>query len=172
MLKKVVLMGAATAVLGLAGQAVAETAASTTTFKARIVISRVCNVTTVAPTDLDFGTNDAGAVNVDATSLITVTCSKTTPYDIGLSTATGSVGTGVMASAAADNTDEVAYTMYQDAARTKEWGNTIGTNTQHGTGKGLAATAPADKYTVYGRAASTDVRPGAYEDTVTVTLTY
>jgi spore coat protein U-like protein len=60
------------------------------------------------------------------------------------------------------------YALYRDTGRTNNWGSTIGTDTQTGTGSGLIQTL-----TVYGQVAAAQTPlAGTYSDTVTVTLTY
>jgi spore coat protein U-like protein len=62
----------------------------------------------------------------------------------------------------------VNYSLYSDSARNNVWGTTIGSNTVAATGNGAA-----QSYTVFGRIpAQTTPAPGAYTDTVTVTVTY
>jgi spore coat protein U-like protein len=65
-------------------------------------------------------------------------------------------------------TNTLTYSLYQDSGHATVWGNTIGTNTVTGTGTGIAQTL-----TVYGQIPATQyAAPGAYTDTVNVTLTY
>jgi spore coat protein U-like protein len=62
----------------------------------------------------------------------------------------------------------LGYSLFSDAARTVNWGQTIGTDTVTGTGNGSA-----QAITVYGQAtAGQFVAPGAYTDTITATVTY
>ena len=62
----------------------------------------------------------------------------------------------------------VTYGLYRDAARSLAWGSTIGTNTASGTGTGLTQTQ-----TVFGRMPTqTTPKPGAYSDSVVVTVGY
>ena len=62
----------------------------------------------------------------------------------------------------------LSYAMYQDSARSVNWGMTIGTDTVTGTGNGSA-----QAITVYGQLpAGQYVAPGAYSDTITATVTY
>lgn len=151
--------------LGLLG-GVAQAATATTTFQSKIIITAACAVTA---TPLDFLTTGLITANIDATSTLAVTCTNTTPYNVGLGV--GTFGTTVTArkmkvSAAA--TDAVGYSMFRDSARTLNWGNTVATDTLAGTGNGLA-----QSLTVYGRVpAQAAVAPGTYTDTVTVTVTY
>jgi spore coat protein U-like protein len=62
----------------------------------------------------------------------------------------------------------ITYGLYRDVARALAWGSTIGTNTTSGTGTGLTQTQ-----TVYGRVPTqTTPKPGAYSDSVVVTVGY
>lgn len=142
----------------------------TNSFVARIVIQKTCDVTTTAPTDLDFGTRNLLNANFDATSAVTLTCTNGTTYDVGLNAGVnagtaGDVSTRRMANGA----EYVSYNMYSNAGSTTVWGNTVSTNTVAGTGNGTPQTL-----TVYGRVPvqSPTPAPGTYLDTVTVTVTY
>jgi spore coat protein U-like protein len=62
----------------------------------------------------------------------------------------------------------LAYGLFRDAAFTQNWGITIGTDTQVGTGNGSA-----QAITVFGQLpANQFVTPGAYADTITATVTF
>ena len=61
----------------------------------------------------------------------------------------------------------VTYELYRNTGRTLRWGNTLGTDTQAGTGTGTA-----QSQTVFGRVAPQTPNVGSYSDTVTVTVTY
>jgi spore coat protein U-like protein len=154
----------ALAVLALAGPA-AEAAVATGTFTSTITVQASCQV--ASTNTLDFGTQNLLSANVDVQANFTVQCTNTTPYNIGLnagSTAGGTVATRLMTSGAAT----IAYTMYSDAARTVNWGNTLVTDTVSGTGNGSAQVL-----TVYGRVpAQATPAPASYNDTVTVTINY
>jgi spore coat protein U-like protein len=68
------------------------------------------------------------AVNTDQTSTIDVTCTNTTPYNIGLEGLNGgSVTTHQMKSA---GPALINYSLFSDADRTVNWGNTVGTDTR------------------------------------------
>jgi spore coat protein U-like protein len=139
-------------------------ATTTTTFNVSLTITSNC---TVSATAMAFGTSGIIAANIDASSTVTVTCTNTTPYSVGLDAGTGSgatVTTRKMTSGGAT----VDYSLYQDNGRSTIWGNTVGTNTVGGTGNGSG-----QALTVYGRVPSQSTpAPGAYSDTITVTVTY
>jgi len=104
---------------------------------------------------------------VDQTSTLQVTCTNTTPYNIGLDAGTGS-GATVASRKLTSGGATVNYTLYSDTGRTTVWGTTIATDTVAGTGNGAA-----QSYTVYGRIPTqTTPAPGNYADTITVTVTY
>lgn len=167
--KKTLLASALLALGGFAAGAGAATNPATTTFKVKLVVQKACSV---SATDLDFGSQDSTATNFSASTngTVTVTCSKTTPYIVGLAPSNGN-GSGAGAMSSATTSDTVAYQLYQDNAGTV-WGNT-GTlaaagNEVSGTGTGTAATA----LPVYAKVANANVAPGTYSDTVTVNVTY
>jgi len=155
-------LGAATAVVGLS--VVAQAATKTTTFTVSLTITADC---TVSAANLTFPSTGVIASNVDQSSNISVTCTNTTPYNVGLDK--GLNGSNVTArllnAGAAEN---VSYALYRDSNRTLNWGETIGTDTVSDTGNGSAKT-----HTVYGRVpAQTSPSPATYTDTITVTVTF
>ena len=163
------------AVIVLATSAVAAHAdTATASFNVKMTILKACSVSTVAPTDLNFGSQNTTATGIveSTAGVISVSCSKKTPYTIGLlpSAANGgtSAGTGSMKSAT--TTDLVPYSLYSDAARTTVWGN-LSTNWVSGTR--LASDPLTKTYNVYGKVPNADFTPGTdYIDPVLVTLTY
>jgi spore coat protein U domain-containing protein, fimbrial subunit CupE1/2/3/6 len=101
------------------------------------------------------------------TSAITVTCTNTTPYNVGLDKGLNgpSVTNRQMKSGAGAT---INYALYSNAGMTLNWGNTPGTDTVAGTGNGTGQVL-----TVYGQIpAQTTPAPSTYNDTVTVTITY
>lgn len=129
-----------------------------------ITIQNACEIST-APTTLDFGTHGVLSSTVDNTSTISVTCTTAAPYNIGLN---GGVSGDINARTMLNGTDSVAYQLYQEAARTTVWGDTVGTNTLASTGTGVE-----QYFSVYGRVAPQTTPPAnTYNDTVTVTVTY
>jgi spore coat protein U-like protein len=135
---------------------------STATFQVTATITNTC---VISASNLAFGPYTGK--QVDATTTIIVTCSATTPWNLGLNagTATGAtVSTRKMTSGAST----LNYSLYRNAARTLNWGNTVGTDTLAGTATGLQ-----QPQTVYGRIpASQAPAPGTYADTITATITF
>jgi spore coat protein U-like protein len=146
---------------GIAG-APALAAQKSNTF---LVSANVAAVCTITANDLAYGAYDPSVGNVDASTTVDIVCTPGTTYDVGLDGGgSGSVIARQMASGAA----VLNYGLYQDAARTTNWGDTVGTDTVAGVGGG-----GIQNITVYGRIPTSQfVAPGAYSDTVTATVTY
>lgn len=151
------------ATLGLvAGSAHAQV---TNNMPVQITIQNACNVSTVAPTTLDFGTQGPLIAAVDQTSTITVTCTTGANYNVALD---GGGGANINARRMVNAGNSVGYQLYRDAGRTLVWGMTVGTDTLAGTGNGLAQSLP-----VYGRVPAQATPPAAvYNDNVLVTVSY
>lgn len=102
-------------------------------------------------------------------SNITVTCSNTTGYDVGLSGgASNDVSARTMAGPVGSSLN---YALHQDSELGSNWGNTVDTDTKAATGNGDVQT-----HTVYGvipaGLAQAAAAVGSYSDIVTVTVTY
>lgn len=143
----------------------AQASTATGTFTATITIQASCQV--ISTNTLNFGTQGILIANTDVTSTFNVQCTNSTPYNIGLNAGTGT-GATTATRLMTNGANTVAYQMYSNAGRTTNWGNTVGTDTVAGTGNGTQ-----QALTVYGRVApQTTPAPAAYNDTVTVTVTY
>jgi spore coat protein U-like protein len=138
-------------------------ATTTGTFTVSSTVTATCSV---SAGNLAFGSY-TGA-QVDATSTITVTCTNGSPYKIGLDAGTGS-GATVSTRKMTSGGNTLNYSLYSDAGRTTNWGNTVGVDTlDTGTGSGSA-----QNVTVYGRIPASQLSPaGSYSDTITVTITF
>lgn len=137
----------------------------TATFDVSMKIIANCVISASA---LDFGQTQ-GVLNtaVNVNTSLSVTCTNTTPYNVGLSagSGTGSTGTTRYMSGTGGNTATVAFNLFQTAGATL-WGDTQGTNTVGGTGNGNA-----QPLTVYGQVpAQTTPMPDTYRSTVTATV--
>jgi len=143
--------------------------AQTTTaqFTVQITIAGACQINSA--TNMDFGSHGVLTTNTDATSLVTVQCTNTTPFNLALSAGSGGSGATVTNRLMTGTGGaKVTYSLYRTAARDTVWGTTVGTNTLAGTGTG----AP-QQFTVYGRVPPQNTpAPGVYTDTVTATITY
>ncbi len=147
-----------------AGTAWAQTA--TTSFTVQMTINGQCVINSAS--NIDFGANGVINANVDATGTLVVQCTNGTTYNIGLNAGTGTGATVAQRRMTGPGAAVINYGLFRDSGHATVWGNTIGTDTQAGTGNGAA-----QSLTVYGRVApQTTPAPGSYTDTVTVTLTY
>lgn len=153
----------------LAGQNVAPgtyidtLSTATTQFTVTATIAKNCSVTA---TNLAFG-NYRGAL-INSTSTISVTCTNTTSYNVGLNAGMAAGATVINRSMTGPAAALLHYKLFSNSGYSANWGNTVGTDTLPGTGNG--ATQPL---TVYGQTpAGQFVLPGSYTDTITVSVTY
>jgi len=110
----------------------------------------------------------SAAINQQTT--VAVTCTNTTPYNVGLDAggvAGSTVSSRLMAGTTTGNTSTtVAFQLYQDAGHTTIWGNTQGTDTVAGTGTGSA-----QSINVYGQVpVQATPKPDTYQSTVVATV--
>lgn len=148
---------------GLTATAFAQSAS--TTFDVTITIESTCSIDAPAATDVDFGTVDSAATDVEADGLLNVNCTPGTDYEIALDP--GLNGATVADRAMTNGTILVPYQLYRDAARTLVWGETLDVDTFGGTGTGAVQPVP-----VYGLVPSANFPADTYVDTVTATVTY
>lgn len=124
----------------------------------------------VSADPLDFGIVDGipSSANIDAATAIRVTCSQPTAYAVRLIPSNNNTnGAGAMLGQSAGNSDTVPYRLYSNSGRSVLWGSQP-SNDVDGTGTGVQQTLP-----VYGRVPGLpNVRPDAYQDTVTVNVVY
>ena len=136
---------------------------SSTSFAATATVPATCRV---SATNLNFGTVATLTGNIDTTNSVSPACTNGTPYNVGLDK--GLYGTSVTTRQMSGDVAVVNYSLFQNAARTRNWGNMVGTDTVAGTGTGSA-----QNLTVYGRIPpQTTPAPGTYNDTIVVTVTY
>lgn len=180
-MKKILIASAAAAVFAsLSGLASAAGTAATTTFSVSLTIQSGC---VVAASDVDLGSFPASRT-LDVTSngakTINVTCTKGTPYTVGLqSTAANSRtdGTGSMAgtnTGTSGNTDTIPYALFQDASLNTPWGNVTGTGANVVAGTSTDGTT-ATGYGVYVKvlgSAITNRTADVYKDIIQVSVNY
>jgi len=147
------------------GAAVYSNGSKTATFDVTLKIVADC---AIAANALDFG-QAQGVISsgVRVSSNINVTCSNSTPYNVGLSagTGTGSSGTTRYMSGTAGNTGTVQFNLLQSNGG-PQWGNTQGTDTMAGTGNGTSQVL-----TVYGEIpVQATPAPDSYKSTITATV--
>jgi len=131
------------------------------------VTARVSPNCTISAEDLRFLTY-TGA-QLDARSQITVTCTNSTSWNVGLNPGTYPAATVTTRSMTGPKLNSpLAYGLFRNSARTLNWGQTIGSDTESGSGTGAPQTL-----NVYGRVpASQSPVAGGYQDTITATLTF
>jgi spore coat protein U-like protein len=142
----------------------AASTTKTTTFQVSLVISNDCAISATA---LSFGSSGVLSANINQSTTLSVTCSNTTPYSVGLDA--GSVsGSTVTTRLLGNGAATVQFQLYSDSAHTTVWGNTPGTNTVSGTGTG-----GAQSLTVYGEVpAQGTPAANTYTSTVTASVTF
>lgn len=145
--------------------AAANAATATTTMPVTMTITAGC---TIAATSVAFGSQSVLASNTTASGTLSVTCTNTTPYNVGLDAGGGAGATVAVRKMTGPASAIINYGLYQNAALTTAFGNTVGTNTVAGTGTGTSQTI-----TVFGQVpAQSSPAPGSYADVVNVTITF
>lgn len=141
----------------------AATTSDTLTVTATVVDS--CSLST---STLAFGNYDpASGTDTDATTTIDASCTTGTTFDIALD---GGSSADINARTMSDGTNTLGYQIYTDTLRSTIWGDGTTGSTAGGTGLGPLT---AVTLTAHGRiVAGQNVPPGAYSDTVNVTLTF
>jgi spore coat protein U-like protein len=136
---------------------------STATFTVTATIVANC---LLSATSLNMG-NYAG-VKLNANSTLTVTCTNTTSFNIGLSAGTSPGATVMTRKMTGPGSAMLNYSLFRDSGLTQNWGMTVGTDTLSSTGNGVA-----QNFSVYGQIpAGQFVTPGTYNDTIIATITY
>jgi len=140
---------------------------ATATFTVSLTLQANCTITA---NPLSFGTTGVLSAAVNQQTTLAVTCTNTTPYNIGLNAGTvasSTVTSRLMAGTATGNTSTtVGFQLYQDSGHSTVWGNTQGTNTVGGTGTGAA-----QAISIYGQVpAQSTPQPDTYQTTVTATV--
>ncbi|WP_109292289.1 Csu type fimbrial protein [Acinetobacter baumannii] len=128
-------------------------------FHVKMQITETCDIGTGTTSDINFGTVTRNTNNVQATGSLKVYCTNGTPYTIALEN-NGSLKNNT------DDSIQVPYQLYRDAAMTKEWGNVADNSySQQGVGQ-------VQNITIWGKVSNTNVPAGQYSDKVTAIITY
>jgi spore coat protein U-like protein len=164
---------AAFAGLIVAASTFAAVHASTSTANLTVQL-QVDGTCTVNAATLDFGSTGLLASPITASTSLSVTCSTSTPYSIGLDNGANFSTTRRMRQGATSNF--IGYGLYTDAGLTNAW-TTASSSTACATTNSCAlgtGNGSAQSITVFGQvpALGTGPVPGAYADTVTITVTY
>jgi spore coat protein U-like protein len=138
-------------------------ATATTTFNVTATVQATC---LISANNLGFGTYTGTVINL--TTTMSVTCTNSTPYNVGLNAGTAGGATVTTRAMSGPGGATLSYGLYQDSGHSTNWGNTVGTDTKSGTGNGSA-----QSLTVYGQLTAAQYpSPGSYSDTITATITY
>jgi spore coat protein U-like protein len=155
--------GMASAVSGAAA-ATYTTGSATASIPVSATVIASCTITASSITIGNYAAGTTAATTLTGT--VTPTCTNTTPYEITMSD--GSTGTEAQRLMTDTGGDTLNYNIYSDAAFTTIWGDGTSGTAPTGTGTGAAV---ATSYYVNVPAAQY-VTPGAYSDTVTVTVAW
>jgi spore coat protein U-like protein len=158
------LLPAAIGVLALGlGSTSALAATTTTTFQVTATVQANCLISATTAAFPAYS-----GVVADTTATLTVTCSNTTTYSIGLNAGLATGATVTTRAMTGPNSALLNYGLFQDSAHSVNWGDTIGNGAVSGTGDGLA-----QNITIYGQIpAGQFVEAGSYQDTITATITF
>jgi spore coat protein U-like protein len=130
------------------------------------ITANVLDACSVSATDMAFGAYSGTTINT--TSGISVSCTNTTDYNVGLNAGTAAGATVTNRNLTGPEATLLHYRLSRDPAHRINWGNTVGADTVRGTGNGTV-----QQLFVYGQIpASQTVPPGNYSDTITVTVTF
>lgn len=152
---------------GLAALGCSPALSATSTANLAVQMTLEASCTFSAAAAVNFGGHSAAGADVDVTSAVTINCAGGTTFNIGLDKGQGS-GATYAARKMTSGTNTLTYSLYSDSARTMVWGDSIGTDTVAGTGRGAAMSYP-----IYGRVPAQGLAaPGNYVDTVKITITY
>jgi spore coat protein U-like protein len=158
-------------IVGVSALPAVHATTTTANLTVQLQVNGTCSVNAAT---LDFGTTGLLASPITASTSLSVTCSTSTPYSIGLDNGANFSTTRRMKQGATANF--IGYGLFTDAGLTNPWttasSSTSCTATNScalGTGNGSA-----QSITVFGQvpALGTAPAPGAYTDTVTITVTY
>lgn len=103
----------------------ANAAVANGTFQVLITVLKSCTVTAGSGSNINLGSVNANAGSTSGNNTISVNCSKTTPYFIGLAPSNANtLGAGTMASSTnpVTNTDKIPYQLNQTSATGPVWG--------------------------------------------------
>lgn len=122
---------------------------------------------TVSASELNFGSIGAITRNVDATNTLSVVCTSGAPYSIGLDGGlTGASNPATRKMSFGSN--QITYGLYRNSGRTLPWGTA-----NDGLAQGATGTGATQNFKVFGRVPTQPTPlPGAYADTIVVTVTY
>lgn len=110
----------------------------------------------------------AAAADSDAQATVTIQCTNTTPLTLSASAGAGSLAQRQLSS----GVNRLNYNLFTNSARTAVWGDgTGGTSTIAATGTGMLSNASLTIFSRIPKGQSAAV-PGAYSDSIIITVTY
>ena len=161
------LISAASLATALIVPVAAQAGTATATMPVSLTLNANCSLTANA---LSFPAATSLATALTANTTLGVTCTQTTPYTIGLDqgSTTGSAIAMRLLAGTEGNMFKVQFKLFRDAALSQNWGDTVGTDTEAGTGTGRL-----QNVTVYGQVpVQIEPKPGTYSTNVTATVTF
>lgn len=152
---------------GLSGSDISVAATLTGTLAVSASVTATCQ--SLVAGSLVHGSYDpAATTDNDAQSSVTVQCTNTTPLELSASRGTGSLLQRQMAS----SENRLNYNLYTNSTRTTIWGDgTAGTATIAAIGVGVLSNVAVTFFSRIPKGQA-NVVPGAYSDSITVTVTY
>ncbi len=134
------------------------------------VSASVAAVCIIGNATLAFGAyNPTSGTALTATSSVTLTCTLSTPYNIGMNAGTTTGGTTTLRLMTTTG-GTLGYKIFQNSGYTTNWGNTVGTDTLPGTS---SASSLTQSIPIYGQIPASEAAVvGSYTDTVTMTVTF
>jgi spore coat protein U-like protein len=141
----------------------AGAATATASFGVSVTVQATC---LVSASSMNFGAYTGTALS--ATSAISVNCTNSTPYNVGLSAGLAPGATVHHRMMVGPGSALLSYALSSNSRGIVNWGKTVGADTVAGTGNGTP-----QALSVHGQiGAGQFVASGTYSDTITVTVTY
>lgn len=138
-------------------------ATATASFSVTATVLASCQVSAPASA---YGANTAARVN--AASPASVTCTSPTPYNVSLSAELAPSVTVTTRKTAGSATDSPGSALLPNSAHTASLGRVAGTGSVAGTARGSSLPYAGNGRTAWPQ----NIAPGAFADSVTVTITY
>ncbi len=137
------------------------------------VTASVAAVCIIGNATLAFGAyNPTSGTVVTGNTTVTLTCTLSTPYNIGMSpgASTGATVSARAMTVTGGGSSTLGYQLCRNSGCTLNWGQTVNTDTLAGTS---SATSLTNSVTIYGQIPASEAVPiGSYSDTVTMTVTF
>lgn len=140
-------------------------------FVVKATVDSSCYIS--ATSDINLGSHLAGTViEGNNQNAIAVTCTKNTPYNIGLSPSNQNINGAGILTGTSGNSDTIDYQLRAAPGLNGQlWGDTATSNNTKNGVAGIGSGLPKT-HTVYVTVPNTDVKPDRYSDIVSVTVNY